>query len=62
MLFWEQEIMIASILTAIGMAICVLVKALLPSGTDGAAGGAAHKPPLEKEKGLKEWIRKNWKP
>ena len=32
MLFREQGIMIASILTAIGMAIGVLVKVLLPGG------------------------------
>ena len=34
-LFREQEIMIASILTAIGMAIGVLVEALLPGGGGG---------------------------
>ena len=43
--------MIASILTAIGMAIGVLVEALLPSG-----GGGGDPPPKD-EKGLKEWIR-----
>ena len=37
MLFREQGIMIISILTAIGMAIGVLVKALLPSGRGGMA-------------------------
>ena len=36
-LFRQQEIMIASILTAIGMAIGVLVEALLPGGGAGAA-------------------------
>ena len=46
--------MIASILTAIGMAIGILVEALLPGGggTDGTAGKAPHKD----EKGLKERI------
>ena len=44
--------MIASILTAIGMAIDVLVEALLPSGTAGTTG------PLPKDKkGAKEWVR-----
>ena len=51
-LFREQEIMIASILTAIGMAIGVLAEALLP---DGEGGGG--KPPSKDEKGLKEWVR-----
>ena len=37
-LFREQGITIASILTAIGMAIGVLVEALLPGGGGGAAG------------------------
>ena len=56
-LFREQGIMIASILTAIGMAIGVLVEALLPGG-----GGAAVSPPPPKdEKGLKEWIRNKLK-
>ena len=32
MLFWEQGITITSILMAIGMAISVLVEALLPGG------------------------------
>ena len=52
-LFWEQRITIASILTAIGMAIGVLVEALLPGGSGTAAGG---KPPHKDESGLKEWI------
>ena len=39
-LFREQAIMIASIVTAIGMAIRVLVEALLP-GASGGGGGAA---------------------
>ena len=45
-LFREQGITIASILTAIGMAIGVLVEALLPGG-----GG---EPPPKDEKGLKK--------
>ena len=40
--------MITSILMANGMAIGVLVEALLPGGT---AGGTVHKPLLEDEKG-----------
>ena len=39
-LFREQGITIASILTAIGMAIGVLVEALLPGGGGGGGGGA----------------------
>ena len=39
-LFGERQIMIASTLMAIGMAIGVLVKALLPSG--GGGGGISH--------------------
>ena len=41
-LFREQGIMIASILTAIGMAIRVLVEALLPGGGGGASGGGVN--------------------
>ena len=64
-LFREQGIMIASILTAIGMAIGVLVEALLP-GADGGDGDAAAasgggEPPPKDEKGLKEWIRNKLK-
>ena len=55
-LFREQGITIASILTAIGMAIGVLVEALLPGG--GAISGG----PLPKdEKGLKGSIRNKLK-
>ena len=57
-LFREQGIMIASILTAIGMAIGVLVEALLPGGGSVASGG---EPPPKDEKGLKEWIRSKLK-
>ena len=53
-LFREQGITIASILTAIGMAIGVLVEALLPGG--GGAATASGGPPPKDEKGLKEWV------
>ena len=58
-LFREQGITIASILTAIGMAIAVLVEELLPGGGGGAValGG---EPPKD-EKSLKEWIRNKLK-
>ena len=46
--------MIASILMAIGMAVGVLVEALLPGGS-GVEGGS--KPPPQHEKGLKEWVK-----
>ena len=52
-LFREQGITITSILMAIGMAIGVLVEALLP----GRGGTAASPPPPKDEKGLKEWLR-----
>ena len=47
--------MIASILTAIGMAIGILV---LPGSGGTSAGG---KPPPKDEKGLKEWIKSKLK-
>ena len=56
-LFREQGITIASILTVIGMAIGVLVEALLPGGGGAAASGGGGEPPPKDEKGLKEWIR-----
>ena len=60
-LFREQGITIDSILTAIGMAIRVLVEALL-SGASGSGGGAVSGgPPPKDEKGLKEWIRNKLK-
>ena len=59
-LFTEQGISIASILTAIGMAIGVLVEALLP-GSGAAASGGGGKPPPKDEKGLKEWVRSKLK-
>ena len=58
-LFREQGITIASILTAIGMAIGVLVEALLPGGGGGALASGG--PPPKDEKGLKEWIRSKLK-
>ena len=61
-LFREQGIMITSILTAIGMAIGVLVEALLPGGGGGAAAsGGGGEPPPKDEAGLKEWIRNKLK-
>ena len=51
--------MIASILTAIGMAIGVLVEALLPGGGGAAASGGGEPP--KDEAGLKEWIRNKLK-
>ena len=59
MLFREQGITIASILTAIGMGIGVLVEALLPGGGGAVASGG--KPPPKDEKGLKEWVRSKLK-
>ena len=59
-LFREQGIMIASILMAIGMAISVLVEALLPGGK-GASVASGGEPLPKDEKGLKEWIRSKLK-
>ena len=59
-LFREQGITIASILTAIRMAIRVLVEALLPGG-GGPAAASGGEPPPKDEKGLKEWIRNKLK-
>ena len=60
-LFREQGIIIASILTTIGMAfgmaIGVLVEALLPGGGAATASGGGGQPPPKDEKGLKEWVR-----
>ena len=58
-LFREQGITIASILMAIGMAIGVLVEALLPGGAATASGGG--EPPPKDERGLKKWIRNKLK-
>ena len=60
-LFREQGITIASILTAIGMAIRVLVEALLRGGGAAAASGVGGEPPPKDEKGLKEWVRSKLK-
>ena len=54
-LFREQGITIASILTAIRMAIGVLVEALLPGGGGGTVASGCEPPPKD-EKGLKEWV------
>ena len=56
-LFREQGITIASILTTIGMAIGVLIEALLPGGGGSAAASGGGEPPPKDEKGLKEWYR-----
>ena len=56
-LFREQGITIASILTAIRMAIGLLVEALLPGG----GGAISEGPPPKDEKGLKEWVRSKLK-
>ena len=59
-LFRGQGITIASILTAIGMAIGVLVEALFPGGGGAISGGGGESPPKD-EKGLKGWIRNKLK-
>ena len=59
-LFRELGITIASILMAIGMAIGVLVEALLPGGAATVSGGGGEPPPKD-EKGLKEWVRNKLK-
>ena len=58
-LFREQGITIASIFMAIGMAISVLIEALLPGGGGGTAAGG--EPPPEDEAGLKKWLRSKLK-
>ena len=60
-LFREQGITIASILTAIGMAIGVLVEALLLGGGATMASEGGGEPPPKDEKGLKEWVRNKLK-
>ena len=59
-LFREQGITIAPILMAIGMAIGVLVEALLQGG-GGAAVASGGELPTKDEKGLKEWVRSKLK-
>ena len=49
--------MIASVLMAIGMAIGVMVEALLPGGGTATTGG----PQPKDETGLKEWLRNKLK-
>ena len=61
-LFREQRITIASILTAIRMAIGALVEALLLGGGAATASGGGGEPPPKDEKGLKGWIRNKLKP
>ena len=60
-LFREQGITIASILMAIGMAIRVLVEALLPGDGGVAKASGGGEPPPKDEKDLKEWIRNKLK-
>ena len=62
-LFREQGITIPSILTAIEMAIRVLVEALLPDASGGgdSASASGGEPSPKDEKGLKEWIRNKLK-
>ena len=55
-LFREQGITIASILTAMGMAIRALV---VPGSAPATSGGG--EPPSKDEKGLKEWVRSKLK-
>ena len=58
----EEGITIASILTAIRMAIRVLVEALLLGGGGAAtASEGGGEPPPNDEKGLKEWIKNKLK-
>ena len=49
-LFREQGIIIASIIMAIGMAIGVLVEALLPGGGAAVASGGGEPPPKDKKR------------
>ena len=60
-LFRKQGITIASILMAIGMAIGVLVEALLSGSAATTASGGGVEPPPKDEKGLKEWVRSKLK-
>ena len=59
-LFKEQEITIVSILTAVGMTIGVLIKALLgdPSASTPTSGGTTTS---DKKGGAREWIKKQIK-
>ena len=60
-LFREQGITIASILTAIGMAIGVLIKALLPGSRGASVASGGDEPPPNDDAGLKEWVRSKLK-
>ena len=60
-LFREQGITIASILTAIEMAIGVHFEALLLCWGVVAASGGGGEPPPKDDKGLKEWVRSKLK-
>ena len=60
-LFKEQGITIAFILMAIGMAIRILVEALLPGGGGAAMASGGGKPLPKDEKGLKEWHKSKLK-
>ena len=60
-LFREQGITIASILTAIGIAIGVLFEALLLGGRGGGAEASDGEPPPKDERGLREWIRNKFR-
>ena len=50
--------MIVSILTAIGMAISVLVETLLPGGE---GGGGRKQPPPNGAAGVRQWVRNKLK-
>ena len=58
-LFREQGITIASMLTAIGIAIGVLIEALLPGGVSEGGGGSEFS--SKDEARAKEWVRKKLK-
>ena len=60
-LLGEQGITIASILTAIGMAIGEVVEALLPGGGAAMTSGGDGEPPPKDKKGLKGWIKNKLK-
>ena len=55
----DNEITIASILTAIGMAMGVLIEVLLPGGGGAVTSGGSE--PAKDETSLKEWIRNKLK-
>ena len=57
----SKESLLLPYSTAIGMAIEVLVEALLPGGSATTASGGGGEPPPKDEKGLKGWIRNKLK-